>query len=71
MTRPFDPLDSATWPQVLKLKQVAAIYQKKPQTIQRYLAPQSKQVFHPAPYRRHPALWRKSAILRDVRPEAA
>jgi hypothetical protein len=60
--RPFDPTDPASWPQVLKLAQVAAIYQKNPQ---------SKVVFHPAPYRRHPALWRKSAILRDVRPEAA
>jgi hypothetical protein len=69
--RPFDPTDPASWPQVLRLKDVAAIYGMKPQTIQRYLTPQSKQVFHPAPYRRHPALWRKSAILRDVRPEAA
>jgi hypothetical protein len=69
--RPFDPTDPASWPQVLKLAQVAAIYQKNPQTIQHYLKPTSKVVFHPAPYRRHPALWRKSAILRDVRPEAA
>jgi hypothetical protein len=70
-TRPFDPTDPASWPQVLRLKDVAAIYGMKPQTIQHYLKPSSTVVFHPAPYRRHPALWRKSAILRDVRPEAA
>jgi predicted DNA-binding transcriptional regulator AlpA len=69
--RSFDPTDPSTWRPVLRIREVAAIYGMKPQTIQHYLKPSSTVVFTPAPYRRHPALWRKSAILRDVRPEAA
>ncbi len=62
----FDPIDSATWPVLLDVAQVADIYHKTPAALKHALKPSSKSPFVPRPYRSHPFLWRRADIERDV-----
>lgn len=65
--RPFDPNDCATWPLVLSLDQVAAIYGRSREAIRHSLKASYRGVaFQPAPFRRNPAQWRRSEVERDV-----
>jgi len=64
----FNVKDPATWPPVLTLDMVAAIYQRSREAIRHALKPTSKVVFTPTPFRRHPARWRKVDVLRDIDP---
>jgi hypothetical protein len=58
------PCDTATWPAVLTIDQVAAVYQRSVPTIRK---PLQARTFTPPPYQTHPYRWRKSDVVRDVR----
>lgn len=64
--RPFDITDSSSWPVVLTIEQVAAIYGLKVANLKHYLKPSSKTPFTPMPFMRNPARWRKCDVLRQV-----
>lgn len=66
MTPGFSVTDPSTWPALMALDEVAAVYHLKPSTLQHRLKPSEGTAFTPAPYRRRPALWRKADVLRDV-----
>lgn len=61
----FNPLDPNTWPQMLTLKQVAAIWQRPVGGIRKQL---QRHTFQPAPKVKHPYRFRKCDVLRYVRP---
>lgn len=66
--RNFDPRDPSTWNLVLTLDQVAAIYGRDRDTIRHSLKPSRRSIaFTPSPYKRHPMLWRKADVIRDLR----
>jgi hypothetical protein len=69
MTRPdFDPKRPATWPAVLTIDEVAAIYGRSRDAIRHSLKPSRGRVaFQPAPFKRSPAQWRRSDVVRDLR----
>jgi hypothetical protein len=62
----FNPNDASTWPVVLTLDQVAAIYQRSREAIRHALKPCSRTRFTPQPFKRSPARWRRVDVLRDV-----
>lgn len=72
MTRDgFNPADPRTWGPVLSLDEVALIYGRSRNAIRHSLKPSSKRVaFSPAPFKRNPMQWRRSEVIRDVRPDA-
>ena len=62
----FSVTDPATWPAVLSLENVAAIYGLSVHSLRHYLRPSAKYPFSPQPYRTHPLRWRKADIERDA-----
>lgn len=63
MTPDFNALEPATWPLVLTLAQVAAIYQRSVGGLRKAT---QRHAFLPAHYRVKPYRWRKSDVLRDI-----
>lgn len=59
----FDPLNRATWPEVMTAAMVAAIYHRAVGGLKKSC---QQRTFLPAPYRTKPWLWRKSDVLRDI-----
>ncbi len=66
MTAEFSVTDPQTWPMVLTLEHVAAIYSIKPANLRHYLKPTARTPFSPQPFMRGPYRWRKVDIVRDV-----
>jgi hypothetical protein len=63
---PLDPGDPKTWPMVLRIEDIAAIYRRSVLAIRHGCKPSAKVKFLPAPFRRGPYQWRKADVLRDV-----
>lgn len=63
---PFDVANPETWPMVLALEQVAAIYSTTPKALQARLKPSSKGIFPLKPFMRYPSRWRKVDVLRHI-----
>ena len=61
----FTVTDASTWPEVLSLPEVAAIYRMTPSALRHALKPTAG-VFMPRPFLRRPARWRKADILRHI-----
>lgn len=61
--KPFDITDESTWPIVLTLAQVSAIYQRPAGGIAK--ACQLSR-FVPAPFQKQPYRWRRSDLLRHL-----
>lgn len=60
----FNPIDPNTWPLMLTIVQVAAIYQRSPEAIR---TAYKRGRFHPSPVpKMKPLRWRKSDVLRHV-----
>jgi hypothetical protein len=66
VTRAFDPVDVSSWPLVLNLQQVAAIYGRSQEAVRCALKPSATHRFRPAPYKTHPYQWRRADVERDV-----
>ena len=62
----FDVLNRATWPDILSLEEIAAIYKTTPLAIRHALKPSSKVVFPLTPCLRHPARFRKVDVIRHL-----
>ena len=63
----FSPADPTTWPVVMSLEEVAAVYRRTPEAIRHALKPQRGRVPHVAlPFLNHPMRWRKADVLRHV-----
>ncbi len=60
----FDVTNTATWPVVLTVEHISAIYGGRSVLGIKKACQQHK--FLPAPYRTRPYLWRRAAVLRDV-----
>lgn len=61
----FNPADPRTWSQTLVADEVAAIYRRKVGGLKKCC---QRRLFSPAPFKRNPYLWRKSDLLRDIKP---
>ena len=59
----FDVTNRATWPEVLSLAEVAAIYRKAPSTVQKAC---ERRTFFPTPAYHHPLRWKKAHVLREL-----
>lgn len=59
----FDPKRPETWPVVLTVAQIAAIYQRTEGALRKAM---SNQRFHLAPMRGRPYRWRRVDVIRDV-----
>jgi len=65
--RAFDPLDRATWPDVLSIEEVALIYRRSAEGIRHSLKPSARRVaFSPRPFLGRPLRWRKADVMRDL-----
>ncbi len=62
----LDPADPTTWPMVLRIEDIAAIYRRSVLAIRHACKPSAKVKFRPAPFRTGPYQWRKADVLRDV-----
>jgi hypothetical protein len=60
---PFSVADRATWPEVLTLSHIAAIYQRGIGGVRRDL---ERRTFVPAPFRKYPYSWRKTDVERHL-----
>lgn len=61
----FTPTDTATWPPVLTIDQVAAIFQFRTVAALRHRCkPSSRSPFIPTPFHKRPLQWRRSDVLR-------
>lgn len=69
MTDPaFDPKHPETWPMLLSVEQVAAIYGRSVESILGSLKPRSRTVrLVPKPKFRHPSQWLRADVMRDLR----
>lgn len=63
MTPDFNALDTATWPTVMTVEMVAAIYFRTVPALKKACA---RHRFLPAHYKTRPYLWRRSDVLRDI-----
>lgn len=63
MTPDFNIADSATWPAVLTVEQVAEIYRRTVGAVKK--ACQQRR-FVPAPFQMYPYRFRKTDVVRDV-----
>ena len=66
MSPEFNVTDPQTWPMVLSIEHVGAIYGIKPTTLRHYLKPKAKTPFSPQPFMRGPYRWRKVDVLRHI-----
>lgn len=62
----FDVTNPDTWPVVLQIEQVAAIYGMTAHALQHAIKPSSRGVFPLRPFLRRPARWRKADVERHV-----
>lgn len=60
----FSVADVATWPAILTASEVAQILRRKVGGLKKEI--QTNPAFVPAPYQKHPYLWRKSDVVRFV-----
>lgn len=63
MTPEFSAADDSTWPLVLTIDQIAAIYQRTVGAIRKALETQR---FIPTPFEKRPYRWRKADVIRHV-----
>lgn len=63
MSPEFSIADDATWPLVLNVEQVAAIYQRTVGAV-KHACWEGR--FVPAPFQPKPLRWRKADVLRDL-----
>jgi hypothetical protein len=63
---PLNPADPDTWPMVLRIEDIAAIYRRSVLAIRHACKPSAKVKFRPAPFQTRPYRWRKADVLRDV-----
>jgi hypothetical protein len=59
----FDPANVATWPMVLTIQHMTAIYSR---TVIGLRKACQRGTFSPLPYRTRPYQWRKVDVVRDV-----
>jgi hypothetical protein len=59
----FDTTNPSTWPVILTIEQVGAIYLRKPGGIRKSC---QRHAFTPAPMATHPYRWRKADVLRHI-----
>lgn len=59
----MNPADRATWPELLTLDEMAAIYRRRVGGIRWAL---QARTFVPAPYLRNPYRWRKADVIRHL-----
>lgn len=62
-TPKFSLVNRATWPDVLTVEHVAAIYNRAIGGIKKDC---QRATFTPAPFRKQPYHWRKSDVVRDL-----
>lgn len=63
----IDPTKPDTWPAVLTIEDMAAIYSRTEEAIRHDLKPGRGRVARvPLPFMRRPARWRKADILRHI-----
>jgi predicted DNA-binding transcriptional regulator AlpA len=61
----IDTTNPASWPTVMRLDEVAAVFRLSPDTIRNKAI---RGDFRPAPLKGKPLRWRRSDVLREVEP---
>lgn len=59
----FSTADPDSWPVLLSLEQIAAIYQRKPSGVAKSC---QQRTFQPAPFLVHPYRWKKTDLMRHL-----
>jgi hypothetical protein len=63
MTPDFSVAERATWPELLDVTQVAAIYRRAQRGV---LDACARRLFQPARFQTHPSRWRKADVIRHL-----
>ena len=64
----IDVTNPASWPVLMTVDEVAAVFRLRPSTVQQYAARGNRAI--PAPSERRPYRWTRVSVLRQVEPTA-